>query len=108
MQKHTITVDPMAFLTGAAAKTAFRHDHPDAQEGPPNDYYISDPQKDRVELKLPAAATVRLVHVGGTDHTQPVAVPQSQLVGYPSLSLRPFEITARAGTVETIVETFVP
>src|SRR4051794_35872885 len=42
---HTITVDPMAFLTGTAAKTAFQHDHPDAREGPPNDYYISDPKK---------------------------------------------------------------
>ena len=108
LHAHTITVDPIAFLTGAAAKAAFKHDHPGAQEGPPNDYYISNPKVDRVELKFPPTATVRLVQVGGASHTQPVAVPQSALVGYPTLSRRPFVITTAAGSVLKLVETFVP
>ena len=104
----TITVDPMAFLTGTAAKVAYKHDHPGAVEGPPNDYYISNPTKDNVELQLAPNVTVRLVHVGGTDHTSPVAAPLSSLVGYPSLTTRPFQLKATNGTVNSITEIFVP
>jgi len=107
-KSRTITADPMAFLTGTAAKAAYKHDHPGAVEGPPNDYYISNPKKDSVELQLAPNATVRLVHVGGTDHTSPVAAPLSSLVGYPSLTTRPFQLKATNGTVNSITEIFVP
>ena len=105
---HKITVDPMSFLTGQAAKDAFTADHPSAKEGPPNDYYIKNTVVDHLELPFAASAVVKLVDVGGTNHTSPVKVPQSNLVGYHSLTTRPFVITGLDGTVTGVTETFVP
>ncbi len=105
---HTITVDPMAFLTGSGAVSAFKEANPGATEGPPNDYYIENPTKDHIALPLSASAVVKLVHVGGSDHTNPVKVPLSSLVGYQSLTTRPFEITGLNGTITGVTETFVP
>ena len=105
---HKITVDPMAFLTGQAAKDAFKADNPSAKEGPPNDYYIKNTTVDHLELPFAANAVVKLVDVGGTNHTSPVKVPQSNLVGYKSLTRRPFVITGLNGTVTGVTETFVP
>ena len=109
LKAHTLTVDPIAFLTGAAAKAAFQHDNPGAKEGPPNDYYIQNPTKDRVELKFPPEAVVQLVHVKeSSDQTHAVTVPQARLVGYQGLTLAPFKITSTSGTVLTLTEVFVP
>jgi hypothetical protein len=105
---HTITIDPMSFLTGAAAKSAFKQANPGAQEGPPNDYYIVNPTKDYDVLPLSPTAVVRLVDVDGGPHTNPVKVAQSDLVGYRSLTIKPFEISGVNGTVTSVVETFVP
>src|SRR5271154_4212028 len=54
LNAHTITVDPMSFLTGTAAVNAFKVDHPDAEEGPPNDYYIVNVTKDHDSVPFPA------------------------------------------------------
>jgi hypothetical protein len=109
LKAHTITVDPIAFLTGAAAVAAFKHDNPGAQEGPPNDYYIQNPTKDHVLLQFPAEAVVQLVHVKeSSDQTHAVTVPQSRLVGYHFLTLAPFKITSAAGSVLKVAEIFVP
>ena len=81
LNAHTITVDPMSFLTGTAAVNAFKVDHPDAKEGPPNDYYIVNVTKDHNPLPFPATSTVRLVDVGGTNHNPPVTVAQAKLAG---------------------------
>jgi hypothetical protein len=108
LSAHKITVDPMAFLTGQAAKDAYKADHPGAKEGPPNDYYIKNTTKDHLTLPLAAKAVVKLVDVGGTNHTSPVKVPQSKLVGYPSLTIRPFVVTGLNGTITGVTETFVP
>jgi hypothetical protein len=105
---HTITVDPIAFLTGAQAKAAFKHDHPTAQEGPTNDYYIQNPTKDHDTLTLAPDAVVRVVTVNGVPHTKPVVVPQSTLAGYQGLTSRPFVITSTNGTVNSVTERFVP
>jgi hypothetical protein len=105
---HTITVDPMSFLTGSAATAAFKHDNPGAKEGPPNDYYIVNPTKDQDLLPLSPKVVVKLVHVGGTDHTQPVKVAPTSLLGYPSLTIRPFIVSGLNGTVDSVVERFVP
>ena len=106
---HTITVDPMAFLTGAAATAAFKQDHPGAgEDAPPNDYYIKNTTKDHDQLPLAANTVVKLVHVGGTDHTQPLKVALASLPGYPSLTSRPFQISGENGTVTGVTETFVP
>jgi hypothetical protein len=79
---HTITIDPMSFLTGAAAISAFKQANPSAKEGPPNDYYIVNPTKDHDVLPLSPTAVVRLVDVDGGPHTNPVKVAQTKLVGY--------------------------
>jgi hypothetical protein len=105
---HTITVDPMAFLTGQPAKDAYKTDHPGAKEGPPNDYYIKNTRKDQNVLPFAAKAVVKLVDVGGTNHTTPVKVPLTSLVGYQSLTVRPFQISGLNGTVTGVTETFVP
>jgi hypothetical protein len=108
LSAHTITIDPMSFFTGAAAKTAFKHDHPTAKEGPPNDYYIVNPTKEYLRLPLSPAAVVRLVSVRGVPYTNPVKVAQSSLVGYGGLTTRPFRISGVDGTVTSVVEIFVP
>ncbi len=105
---HTITVDPIQFLTGPAAVTAFRHANPGAKEGPPNDYFIVNAKRDRLVMPLESNATVRVVEVGGQAHTQPVQVPQSALVHYSGLGSRPFLITSRRGRVIAVTERFVP
>ena len=105
---HTITIDPMSFLTGQAATDAFKADNPGAKEGPPNDYYIKNTAKDHDVLPLSPTAVVKLVHVGGTDHTVPKTVPASSLVGYQSLSSRPFVVSGVDGKITGVTETFVP
>jgi hypothetical protein len=105
---HMITIDPMQYLTGPAAVTAFKHDHPTAVEGPPNDYYIVNPTKDHVVLPLAATAKVELVIVNNVPHTTPVAVPQAKLATYSQLTRAPFWITTKSGTVTSVIEQFVP
>ena len=108
LHAHTITIDPMAFLTGAAAKTAFKHDHPTAKEGPPNDYYIVNPTRQYLRFPFSPTAVVRLVSVNGVPHTNPVKVAETSLAGYGSLKSRPFRITGENGAVTSVVEIFVP
>ena len=105
---HTITIDPMQYLTGQAAVTAFKRANPTAVEGPPNDYYIVNPTKDHVLLPLAATATVELVIVNNIPHTTPVAVPQAQLATYAELTRAPFWVTTKNGTVTDVMEQFVP
>jgi hypothetical protein len=105
---HTIHVDPMEFLTGKAAATAFHKANPNATGGPDNDYYIVNTTKDDVELPLEADAVVKVVQAGGSVHTVPVAVPQHTLATYPALSMHPFWITVQRGVVTEVDEQFVP
>jgi ABC-type Fe3+-hydroxamate transport system substrate-binding protein len=105
---HTIHVDPMEFLTGQAAVTAFHKTNPNATGGPDNDYYIENPVKNDVEMPLEADAVVKVVQAGGSVHTNPVAVPQSTLASYPALPDHPFWITIQRGVVTEVDEQFVP
>ena len=98
----------MEYLTGQAAVTAFKHDHPTATEGPLDDHYIVNPTKDHVVLTLAPNAIVKLLHVNGTDHTIPIAVPQSTLSTYPAIGVRVFWITVSGTTVIEIDEQFTP
>ena len=98
----------MSFLTGQAAVTAFKHDHPGAQEGPPNDYYIVNTTKDYLQLPLSANTKLLLVEVNGVPHTTPLAAPLSTLPHYPNLTNRPFVVSGINGTVTAITERFVP
>ena len=109
LHAHTITIDPMSFLTGAAAKTAFKHDHPTAKEGPPNDYYIVNPTREYLRFPLSPAAVVRLVvgqrrsaHEPGEGRARPI------WSGTGRSSLGRSEISGVNGTVTNVVEIFVP
>ena len=104
---HTLTVDPMQFLTGTAAVAAFKQAHPNAS-GPDNDYYIVNPTKDHAVLNLDPKAEVRLVQVGGKVHNPPVPASLSTLASYAALPDHPFWITIRRGIVTAIDEQFVP
>jgi hypothetical protein len=107
--QHTVTVDPMEFLTGQAATTAYHKANPQAPPGgPDNDYYIVNAKKDHVVMPLDPTVTVRVVQANGTTNNPPVAVPLSRLVTYPTLSLHPFWITVERGKVTAIDEQFVP
>ena len=107
--RHTVTVDPMEFLTGSAATAAYHNANPQAPPGgPDNDYYIVNPTKDRVVMTLDPAVTVRVVQANGTTNNPPVAVPLARLASYPSLSQHPFWLTFERGQVTAIDEQFVP
>jgi hypothetical protein len=115
LKARTITVEPMQFLTGAAAVKAYRRDHPgNANGSPPNDHYIVKNSQERKVLPLAKGAIVKLVNVGGTPHTEPVAVPEAKLAGYAGITkdengfAAPFWITIRDGKVAEIDEQFVP
>jgi len=115
LKAHTITVEPMRFLTGAEAVRAYRRDNPGNPTGfPPNDYHIVRTGKGLAVLPLAKGAIVKLVNVGGTPHPQPVAVAQAKLAGYPGItndahgSVAPFWITTEGGTVTAVEEQFVP
>ena len=105
---HTITIDPMQYLTGPAAVAAFKKANPSAVEGPPNDYYIVNPTKDHLVVPLPTSAKVELVIINGVPHTTPVAVPQAKLATYAQLTRAPFWITVANGKVTLVMEQFVP
>jgi len=106
---HTITVDPMEFLTGAAATSAYHAANPKAPPGgPDNDYFIVNKTKDHVVMPLDADVNVRVVQAGGSVHNPPVSVPLTTLVTYPALAQHPFWITTERGTVTKIDEQFVP
>ena len=105
---HTITVDPMQFLTGPAAAAAYHAANPKTTGPPDNDYYIVNPKKDAVIMSLAADAGARVVQAGGTVHTTPVPVPLSTLQHYPALSQHPFWITFEHGAVGEVDEQFVP
>jgi hypothetical protein len=106
---HTITLDPMEFLTGPAATVEYHKANPSAPPGgPDNDYFIVNPTKDHVVMPLDPKAIVQLVIINGVPHTTPVAVPQAKLATYTQLTVAPFWITIERGTVTVVMEQFVP
>jgi hypothetical protein len=105
---HTITIDPMEFLTGQAATTEYHKANPNTTGGPDNDYYIVNPTKDHVVLPLEPTAVVRLVQVNGVPHTDPLPQTQAQFANYSALTRAPFWITIERGNVTEVIEQFVP
>jgi hypothetical protein len=106
---HTVTLDPMEFLTGSPANAAYRHDNPGAGiDTPPNDYYIVNPTKDRVVMPLTPDAVV-LLHRTTTgilpDGKQITPDALGQLA---DLKFRPFWITIERGEVSEVEEQYVP
>ena len=106
---HTITIDPMQFLTGPAATAAYHKANPKAPPGgPDNDYFIVNPKKDAIITTLSPNAGARVVQANGTVNNPPVAVPIASLSSYPDLSQHPFWVTLKNGVVSEVEEQFVP
>ena len=106
---HTITVDPMEFLTGSPANAAYRHDNPGAaMDTPPNDYYIVNPTKDRVVLPLAPDVLIRILRTATTVLTNPASISPTALAHQPELKFRPFWITIERGSVSDVEEQYIP
>ena len=103
----TITVDPMQFLTGTAAVTAFKQAHPNAS-GPDNDYYIVNPTKDHAVLNLDPGAEVRLVQVEGRRTTRPYSRRCRRLRATRHSPTIRSGSTIQRGVVTAVDEQFVP
>jgi hypothetical protein len=105
---HTLTVDPMEFLTGSPANAAYRHDYPGTLDTPPNDYYIVNPTKDRVVLPLTPDVVILLYRTATALLTDPKRITPTELAHLGELNMRPFWITIERGEVSEIEEQYVP
>jgi hypothetical protein len=116
--KRTTTFDLIEFLTGAAAKTEWKKEHPDQPDGPDNDYMIINNNKKLRTLPVdPKAKVVVLATLGGTD-TKTVtfaALPaflkkRNKVITAtpPQISVLPFWLTVKHGIVTGFEEQFLP
>jgi hypothetical protein len=106
---HTVTLDPMEFLTGSPANAAFRHDNPGAGiDTPPNDYYIVNPTKDRVVMPLTPDAVVLLHRTDTGVLPDGKQITPAALGHLADLQFRPFWITIERGAVSEAEEQYVP
>ncbi|MFI5895157.1 hypothetical protein ACIA5D_34160 [Actinoplanes sp. NPDC051513] len=116
--KNTVTFDLIEFLTGEAAKAEWKKQHPDQPDGPDNDYMIINNNTKLRTLPAAAGATcVVLATLGGTD-TKTItfaALPaflekqnEGITIDAHHLSVLPFWLTVRRGSVVKLEEQFLP
>jgi len=106
---HTVTLDPMEFLTGSPANAAYHHDNPSAGiDTPPNDYYIVNPTKDRVVMPLTPDAVVLLHRTDTGVLPDGKQITPAALGRLADLKFRPFWITIERGQVSEAEEQYVP
>jgi hypothetical protein len=114
----TTTFDLIEFLTGDAAKAEWKKEHPDQPDGPDDDYMIVNNNKKLRTLPVdPAAKCIVLATLGGVD-TKTItfaALPaflKKRNKGYtvtpPQISMLPFWLTVKHGTVTRFEEQFLP
>lgn len=114
--KRTVTFDLIEFLTGEAAKTAYKKAHPEStQDGPDNDYFIVN---DNPRLRtLPVADRVTITVVDA-DPSSPTPLAFSDAPAYFAahapdqkigrLAWTPFWLTVRDGRVVRMEQQFLP
>ena len=114
----TTTFDLIEFLTGPAAKAEWKKEHPEQPDGPDNDYMIINNNKKLRTLPVDPKANCRvLATLGGID-TKTVtftALPgflkkrnKGVAVTPPQISMLPFWLTVKHGTVTGFEEQFLP
>jgi len=114
----TTTFDLIEFLTGPAAKAEWKKEHPEQPDGPDNDYLIVNNNKKLRTLPVdPKAKCVVLATLGGTD-TKTItfaALPaflkkrnKGIAVTPPQISVLPFWLTVKHGTVTGFQEQYLP
>jgi hypothetical protein len=113
----TLVVDEIQFLTGDAAKKAYKADNPTASEdSPPNDYYIKNVNPLLTSVKVAPDAKISVNVIGGEgsdDLTKNRPIDFAKLAGYlrdqPQLATsQPFWITVAGGSGTIVAEQFVP
>jgi hypothetical protein len=116
--KNTVSFDLIEFLTGGAAKAEWKKQHPDTADGPDNDYMIVNNNEKLRTLPVAAdAKCVVLSTLGGTD-TKTIgfaALPaflkqhnKGMELTPPQISILPFWLTVKDGTVTKFEEQFLP
>ena len=108
---HTITIDPMEFLTGPAAITAFKHDNPNATGGPAERLLHREPdQGPRRVAARGRRGGRRVVQVGRRPaHRRRSRCRKPTLATYPALTRAPvLDHRLQSGTVTEVDEQFVP
>ena len=114
----TATFDLIEFLTGDAAKTEWKKEHPEQPDGPDNDYMIINNNKKLRTLPVdPKAKCVVLATLGSID-TKTVtfaALPaflkqrnKGIAITPPQISVLPFWLTVKHGTMTGFEEQFLP
>jgi hypothetical protein len=116
--KNTVSFDLIEFLTGNAAKAEWKKQHPENPDGPDNDYMIVNNNKKLRTLPVAAdAKCVVLSTLGGTDTKTIgfVALPafleqhnKGMELTPPQISILPFWLTVKDGTVTKFEEQFLP
>jgi hypothetical protein len=116
--KRTTTFDLIEFLTGDAAKAEWKKEHPDQPDGPDNDYMIINNNKKLRTLPVDSKVkVVVLATLGGTDTKTvtfaglPAFLKQRNkgiTVTPPQISVLPFWLTVKHGTVTRFEEQFLP
>ena len=114
----TTTFDLIEFLTGNAAKAEWKKEHPEQPDGPDNDYLIVNNNKKLRTLPVdPKAKVLVLATLGSTDHKTITfaALPaflkkrnKGFTVTPPQISMLPFWLTVKDGTVTRFEEQFLP
>jgi hypothetical protein len=116
--RSTVTFDLIEFLTGDAAKAEWKKEHPDNPDGPDNDYMIVN---NNTKLRtLPVAADAKCVVLSTLGSTDTKTISFAALPAFlkqqnkgmtltpPHISLLPFWLTVKHGTVTKLEEQFLP
>jgi hypothetical protein len=114
----TVTFDLIEFLTGDAAKAAWKKAHPENPDGPDNDYMIVNNNKKLRTLPVAAEAKCVCLSSLGTTDTKTVgfaALPaylkeqrKDLTVSPGQIAVLPFWLTVKDGSVVKFEEQFLP
>jgi hypothetical protein len=104
----TIVFDPIAFLTGEAAREIYDAEHPDDPGGPPNDYLIVNQSATRFRAPLAPDAEILVVEMGAAVEQVEATVDQlaQRVAELPGPT--PFWVVVRDGDVVAVEEQYVP
>jgi hypothetical protein len=117
--RHTITFDLIEFLTGDAAKKAWKKANPGSgEDGPPNDYFIVNDNPKLRTLPVANPVVFKVVDPQNTNGTTNKTITFEGATAYfvsikpdqsdHRLSWDPFWITVVHGVVNKIEEQFLP
>lgn len=107
----TMIYDQIQFLTGAAAKKAYKEDNPSATEdAPPNDYWIRNvnPKLYTVPIASGVSITLNVLGDGGSTDKPATLAQLHDDLQKPYSGTVPFWLTITGGSIVKVEEQFVP